>query len=66
MSYYYAKFEGNPCMGTDESTPLTSLPQTHYFKKYVTHLIKQQCKKIKIDQAFMNSVEKTSKCILNV
>ena len=23
MSYQYAKFEENPCMGTDESTPLT-------------------------------------------
>ena len=21
MSYYYAKFEENPCVGTDESTP---------------------------------------------
>ena len=24
MSYLYAKFEENPCMGTDESTPLIS------------------------------------------
>ena len=25
MSYYYAKFEENPCVGTDESTPLRIL-----------------------------------------
>ena len=50
---------------------LTNLTQTHYFKTYVyikaLRLTRQPCKKkIKLDQAFMNNVEKTSNCILSL
>ena len=32
MSYFYAKFEENPCVGTDESTPLPA----NYFNFRIT------------------------------
>ena len=36
MSYQYAKFEENPCVGTDESTPLTRI--YHYQFKLTSEI----------------------------